>query len=416
MNMPFFNKNQLIMKDFKHDGNLYKKNDNNFKKHNKRRNAERKIPPILQKNANKNFESITFQVEKELKPSGTLGKFNVVNIFSSLFIKKGNLAEPLEVLHYKFNTNEKEFFAYEKKSLIQGLIFAYKNHYPITISPDMIWLLILQGFSRFMELYHELVREKFVNFEGKKTLYINRYGTPVNSATEETWDGILDECVEQIGENIGEEVISNLQADFTTTNAANLLASQASIMSAMKHYFNFEVSMGGCGINSITLEGSLEDWEKIRTKLIYLSNFALNWWTEHLLPIIDNIIKTKKYYDKNKKINNELIDFWKTMIRLKGEGNFYNPFMINGWIIKFIPNLNGMQPTLYDELNEKEVPDQILNCPLKIVEDSSFGLKTEYECNISSGFFGMIQDSKTLNVKPVIGYAIVVENKKVSQM
>ena len=426
IDMNNMNNNQMMMNNPIQNENLLKKNNDNFIKHNKKR--KRTIPLILQKNANKKFESITFQVEKGLKPSGRLEKTKIPNIFSSLFTKQkteidsnGKIKylsqnEPLEILHYKFNTNEKEFFTFEKKSLIQGLIFAYKNHYPITISPDMIWLLILQGFSRFMDKYHELVREKFVNFEGQKTLYINRYGIPVNQANDETWDGIIDECVEQIGENIGGETISNLQADFTTTNAATLLASQASIMSAMKHYFKFEVLMGGCGISYITLEGSLEDWEKIKSKLKYLSNYALNWWTKHLIPIIDNIIISKKYYDKNKKINNELIDFWKKMIRIKGQGGFYDPFMINGWIIKFIPNLNDIHPALYQELRENDIPDQILNCPLKIIEDSSFGFKTEYECGISSGFFGMIQDKQTLNVKPVIGYAIVVEKKTKSAM
>ena len=424
MDMQMLKNNQIMTNNLIQNKNSLIKNDNNFKNHKKRINAKREIPPILQKNANKNFETITFQVEKGLKPYGNLEKTNLKNIFSSIFTKqkteidsKGKLkylkeSEPMEILHYKFNINEKEFFSYQKKSLIQGLILAYKNHYPITISPDMIWLLILQGFSRFMDKYHELVREKFVNFDGQKTLYINRYETPVKYATEETWDGIIDECVEQIGENIGVQTISNLQADFSTTNAATLLASQASIMSAMKHYFKFEVLMGGCGISSITLEGSIEDWEKIKTKLKYLSNYALKWWTKNLIPIIDNIIITKKYYEKYHNINNELINFWKTMIRTKGKGDLYNPLMINGWIIKFIPNLNDIHPKLYDELKENDVPDQILNCPLKIVEDSSIGFKIEYECGISSGFFGMIQDKKTLNVKPVIGYAIVVENKK----
>ena len=55
-----------------------------------------------------------------------------------------------------------------------------------------------------------------------------------------------------------------MQSDLTTTNAATLLASQASIMSAMKYYFKYEMLMGGCGVSSITLEGNLEDWEKIK--------------------------------------------------------------------------------------------------------------------------------------------------------
>ena len=154
----------------------------------------------MQKNANRQKESITFQVEKISKPSGILEKTDVKSIFTNLFSKrktrineKGkkeylNENEPIEILYYKFDTKEKEFFSFEKKSLIQGLIFAYKSHFPIIISPDMIWLLILQGFSRFMDKYSELVREKFVSFQGQKTLYINRFGIPVKRANEEIWD------------------------------------------------------------------------------------------------------------------------------------------------------------------------------------------------------------------------------------
>ena len=120
--------------------------------------------------------------------------------------------------------------------------------------------------------------------------------------------------------------------------------------------------------------------------------------------------------NRNKKINSEMVDFWKKMIRLKGAGNFYDPHVINGWIIKFIPDLSGEQPKLFDEINEHFVPDQILSCPLKIIEDNSNGFKVEYNCDIASGFFGMIQDKKRLSVKPVIGYAFVVEEKKTSPM
>ena len=105
--------------------------------------------------------------------------------------------------------------------------------------------MILQGYSRFMDNYYELVREKYVNFSGQKTLYINRYGEGIRNLSEEGWNGIIDEVVEQIGEHVGEETISNLQSDFTTTNAATLIASQATIMSAMKHYFKYEVLGGG---------------------------------------------------------------------------------------------------------------------------------------------------------------------------
>ena len=40
------------------------------------------------------------------------------------------------------------------------------------------------------------------------------------------------------------------------------------------------------------------------------------------------------------------------------------------------------------------------------------GIKIDFNCSLASGFYGMIQDKKTFNVKPVIGYAIVVESEK----
>jgi len=378
----------------------------------------------------KSYETITFEVEKGLKPPEEHYEITgIKNIFSSLFERRkskvntfngkteyleGN--EPLEILHYNFDTEETQFFNYKKKSLIAGLVLAYKNHYPITISPDMIWILILQGYSRFMEKYFELVREKYVHFEGKKNICINRLGIFPEEATKETWEGIINEIVEEIEKHIGKEISSNLQSDFSTTNPVTLATSQVSIMSAMKQYFVYKVLMGGCGISSITLEGSLDDWKKIKSKLEFLSSKALKWWTKHLIPIIDNIIKTKEYYDKNKKINDELIDFWKGMIKLKGKGDMYEPHIINGWIIKFIPDLSDQKPKLYEEISEVDVPDQIISCPLELIVMNLNGTSSIYNCDLASGFFGMIQDKDTFNVRPVIGYAVVSENKTTSKL
>ena len=376
------------------------------------------------------FESINFEVEKDLKkPEYPLEKKNIKSIFADLFKKRKILIsektgariytkenEPLEILHHTLDTNEDEFFNYGKSSLIQGLIYAYKNHYPITVTPDMIWILVLQGFSRFMEKYENLVRERFVNFTGKKDLKVERLDYSPQSATKEVWDGIMKEFVEKIGKNVGQETIDNLECNFSTTSPAALVTSQVSIMSAMKQYFTYKVLMAGCGISSITLEGSLQDWEKIKSKLEFLSTKALKWWTKHLIPIIDNIIATKKYYNSKGKLSKELIEFWKGMIRLKGKGDMYDPHMVNGWIVKFIPNLSNEKPEVYEEIYETNVPDQIISCPMELTWLSLTGKKIDYSCSLFSGFYGMVQDKETFNVRPVIGYAIVVENKTESDI
>ena len=102
------------------------------------------------------------------------------------------------------------------------------------------------------------------------------------------------------------------------------------------------------------------------------------------------------------------------MIKIKDKNGEYEPDIFNGWIIKFIPDLSGEYPNLYEELGEPDVPDQIISCPLELLEITNNAFKNRYKCDIASGFFGMIQDKKTLTVKPVIGYAIVVEEKETS--
>ena len=373
----------------------------------------------------KAYESINLEIEKGLKkPQEYLPTGEIKYIFSDLFkIRKSiidnktgekvylNANEPLEILHYTLDTKEESIFNHKKSSLIQGLVLAYKNHYPITITPDMIWILVLQGFSRFMEKYENLVRERLVNFQGKKDLKIERLAYSPATATKEVWDGIIKEFVEKIGKHVGQECIDNLECNFSTTSQVAQVTSQVAIMSAMKQYFNYKVLMAGCGISSITLEGSIQDWEKIKSKLEFLSTKGLEWYTKHLIPIIDKILESKNYYNYNGQLNEELIEFWKGMVRVKGKGGLYDPLIINGWIVKFIPNLSKKTPEVYEEISEKQVPDQIISCPMELTWIISPEKKIDYKCSLFSGFYGMIQDKETFNVRPVIGYAIVVDAK-----
>ena len=99
------------------------------------------------------------------------------------------------------------------------------------------------------------------------------------------------------------------------------------------------------------------------------------------------------------------------MIRVK-RGDYYRPDVIDGWIIKFIPDLSGKEPKIYEKLYDHDIPDQILSCPLKLIF-IDINNTIEYDCSLASGFYGMVQDEKTFNVKPVIGYSILVENKNI---
>ena len=77
-------------------------------------------------------------------------------------------------------------------------MLAYQNHYPISVSPDMLLILFLQGYSRFMEKYAEKFRKQYVDFEGKKVLTVERIGIIPKNTTKEDWQGIIDKFIGKI--------------------------------------------------------------------------------------------------------------------------------------------------------------------------------------------------------------------------
>ena len=83
----------------------------------------------------------------------------------------------------------------------------------------------------------------------------------------------------------------------------------------MKQHFIYTLLMNKCGVSSIILEGSLEDWEKIKAKVEYFSKeeFGLNPWIKSLIPIIDKIIETKRKNNQNIIITEKLDIFGKIL-------------------------------------------------------------------------------------------------------
>ena len=51
---------------------------------------------------------------------------------------------------------------------------AYAYHIPLMLRPDDIWLAICQGVARHIDIHQKELRKKFVDFDGKKTLSIER--------------------------------------------------------------------------------------------------------------------------------------------------------------------------------------------------------------------------------------------------
>jgi len=109
-----------------------------------------------------------------------------------------------------------------------------------------------------MKLFAEKFRTKLVNFEGKKTLTVNRAdfvkGNPKND-----WPQVFEDFTKQIQSHIGKENVDSFIPDFSTTDPLSKTVHHMSLMNATQHFFSYKCRTD-CGISKVKLEGTLEDW------------------------------------------------------------------------------------------------------------------------------------------------------------
>ena len=345
---------------------------------------------------------ITFQVEELSKPEKTLRVQSSDDIYESLILSDGNEV-PLFVKKapsYPYNIIAKSqlpdsLVYFGNHSFFNGMYQAYADHRPFVLSPDMIWLLITQGFARHINANPEDLRHHFVDFSGKLSLIVISNEVTLENPNS-PWERVFPEFTKQIAKHTGNELIDILSSDFTTTTPVEKIASEITIMEAMEPYFEFIVIRIICGIPEITLQGTPEDWQKVLNKTKQLSKYDLGWWTKELEPILEEFVKASKgEVDKA---------FWMNMFKchtLKGYGA---PEVIDGWIVKFFPyDKAGKRHDLKKLAGSKNLPDEVVKVDLKFIDE-----KTEITTLLElwAGFVGLEQNEENFALTPKIGWMI----------
>jgi hypothetical protein len=353
----------------------------------------------------------TFKIEKLSAPKEYLDMRSSKNIFSDDF-NFGNLVEK----ELPDGSYEEEWISIDieqqselpdslislerEHSVLYGFRVAYQQHRPITISPDIIWLLINQGFSRHIVNNAEKFRKDFVNFDGKKDLIIDVDSSDIMIGKENShWEIVFPQFVNKISDYVGKEVTDILTADFSTTTPASKIAGQMTIMNAFKEYFRYEIDGYGCGLPQVTIEGTVEDWEKVLAKTQYISKYDLKWWTDELKPILKQIIQAKKgKFDKK---------FWINMIKYHSAQDYGDEDRIDGWFVKFYPYDKEGNRTNLKTINDiNNLPSEIVRVPFIFENRIDMKNVKRYQMEFWAGFFGLSQ-SKDFTLKPKIGWAII---------
>ena len=313
-----------------------------------------------------------------------------------------NIAKPQAFNIIAKNNIPGNIISYRYTSFFDGLYFAYANHRPFTLSPDMIWLLISQGFSQHVLNNAEDLRSLFVKHAGKMDLTVQNNKIKLDDPNA-PWEEVFPEMSKQIAANTGDELTNNITADFTTTTPITKVASQITLMKAMSAYFNYNVMMIGCGIPSITLQGTTKDWEQLLAKTEALRKYKLDWWVDELEPALKQFIAASKgKIDK---------DFWKAMFKYHGPGGCGQPTTIDGWIVKFYPynkfgKRNNLKQIVRGSVNDV-MPDEIVKVDVNyLVADNRGTIMSKTPLELWAGFVGLKEDPKTFNLTPVIGWMI----------
>lgn len=281
---------------------------------------------------------------------------------------------------------------------------AYALHYSLVLSPDDIWLIICQGFSRYVDAHAEELRSLFVDHQGKMELTVRVTHDLLSDNAD--WVRLLDGFSHEIALNTKDSIAQTVIADFTTTGVTERIASQVTLMRTQRAYFEFKAVYAVCGIPSITLLGTPDDWRNVLEKTCRLRRYGLTQWVDELTPILQQFVNAAEGRPDR--------HFWQDVVKrrkvdeLRGPSctrSGGNPTKLDGWFLKLFPDENGH--TMSSETYPVNMDSEMLGAGFKYVLEDSYGNPLdEIPMELWGGFVGADVDKTRRTIKPRIGWLV----------
>lgn len=306
-------------------------------------------------------------------------------------------------------------------SLIAAAHLAYQHHFPLVLTPDVLWLTLTQGLANHVNNHADKLRSRLVSHDGKKLIQVRRDDF-VKGSPENPWSEVWPEFSAAIKKAIGPDTHSLILNNFSTTGPTERAASEVVLMDCVKSYFDYEF-VTRCGIPEITLEGNVEDWEKIDQRVERLAEFDLEWWTGDVRQITAEFVAAAKGRPNQA--------FWRAIY--KQEDSSGGPYT-SGWLVRLLPYLKhrehkfakeGDYRTLYytpwrTDLRNPWIGQPFLKKPgpFEGITDGQLpssasqvpfvwdylGTKIDYE--FIAGVLTVTQDKESRAIRPRIGWTV----------
>ena len=353
-------------------------------------------------------EGVTFVVDENLAPIEEIVPMESLlqsgdKALRRIFHDEGVPGDTHAMIARSFADDEKFFIITGKDVFFQTVVRAYAEHRPLVLSPDMMWVLVSQGFARHVNAHSEQMRHQLVSHDEKMDLVVQSEKDLLSKDAD--WEKLMSDFTAQINDNTKGDIAQTITADFSTTGATERITSQITLMETMKSYFDYVVHYLACGIPTITLTGTPQDWQKVVEKTQQLEKYGVGDWTKNLIPILTEFVNASEGKPNQA--------FWQKMVKkhrpnkLQGGGcSSGHPTELDGWILKFFPDENGK--TLDQVPHTHKMPSERVYVDFKyqIISPADGTVLSETPLQLVAGFIGADVDLKTGAMKPKMGWVV----------
>lgn len=288
-------------------------------------------------------------------------------------------------------------FSAPSNFLLGAVHTSYDKHIGLKLSPDVIWVTILQGISTHVEKNPEKFRHVFVSHSGKLKLSVDA-DYLVRGDTNNNWNPVIEQFSSQIAQHLNGPVPKLAQAvRFSTTGSCEAICHDLTFMDCVKSYFSYTVRTK-CGIPNIELLGTQDDWVRLTSALDILDELDLGAWKNQLLSILSQFVLAYTQVDQK---------FWSGMYKRKGGRGSGSITKICGWISKLFLYIK-------DEINPNAISGRKLSIDPALfprgISKTPFVWKYlghTLHMHFNAGLVGCVQDGQTL--VPELGWFITYQ-------
>lgn len=310
-----------------------------------------------------------------------------------------------KVYSFPQELNDQEVVAHLGNGFLSTVEFAYNHHRPLELSPDVVWLLICQGFGDHVTAHSDSLEFLLLNEDHPDEIEVRNDNLTYTNDKE--WSNLIASFGVEIDAISKDEFKELVVQEFSTTTPTISTVYRATHLDIAATYVGLR-AITMCGFPSITLSGTPDDWRKIYNRVDGFSKFGLEDWIAELKPVLQEFVDASE--------GNPNIAFWKSFYKTI---RVYDVHVISGWILKFYPYIKGFkdgydtyEPNPYvkgsdyllSNIGSESLPKGYKRTKIDWVRGPEQEVKDSLL--LHSGFLGILQNAETGAIQPNITWVI----------